>query len=330
MRRKCLFLALAVLAAGCGGGGSTPGTSNRAPTQQTRDNVQKTHDFAIRSIGHSGVPLGPRFTPMPGGHAGEGGPQGLPMLGGFIRHNAPPTMGGPHIGRGDEGGGGGSADPDPGPGGGDPPPPQFDDFYFDEWLGLWVQVSFADTRFRQDFYVDEAKSQPAGFMLSVWPSDWTSYPVAWRTEYQFSAGILNGSRGVYESSMTSETTGSMNYDATWSGDRYHGRSSWDAGTMSWANRVDGADGSWSNDSGDYAGDGTSTIRSENSLGYRTQYNWSADGSGNGRLEGPDPGLPATLRWDAEGNGTITYADGTTEEFSWWRMMGGGGVTPPGD
>lgn len=320
MIRKCLVLAMACLLAGCGGGGGgTAGTSNRAPTQQTRDNVQKTHNFAIRSIGQSGAPLGPRFAPMPGEQGGMA-PHGLPMPGGFIRHNAPPTMGGPRAGRGDEGGGG-STDPDPGTGGGDPPPPpEFDDFYFDEWLGLWVQVSFADTQFRQDFYVDEAKAQTAGFMLSTWPSDWNSYPVAWRTEYQFSAGVLNGSRGVYESSMTSETTGSMNYDATWSGDHYRGRSSWNGGTMSWANRSDAADGSWSNDSGEYAADGTSTIQSENSLGYRTQYNWSADGSGNGRLEGPDAGLPATLRWDSEGNGVITYADGSTEEFHWWRTI----------
>ena len=52
--------------------------------------------------------------------------------------------------------------------------------------------------------------------------------------------------------------------------------------------------------------------------------YRADGSGHGRITGPDPGLPATIDWDAQGNTTVVYADGSSEYTPGW---GYGDVTP---
>jgi hypothetical protein len=192
-------------------------------------------------------------------------------------------------------------------------------FYYDEWLELWVEVDFSDTTYRVDYYQDEAKTRHAGYMSSTWPTDWTSYPISWRSDYEFLAGPLAGSRGSYVSVMTSDMSGSMTYDSIWDGSRYQGQSTWDDRAASWTNRTDNADGTWYTDRGDFRTDGSGTTQSESSIGYRTSYTWNADGSGRGRLEGPDPGLPATIVWNTEGAGTITYADGTVEEFHWWYI-----------
>ena len=49
---------------------------------------------------------------------------------------------------------------------------------------------------------------------------------------------------------------------------------------------------------------------DSSDGYTSDYTYRSDGSGFARINGPAPGLPATIVWDTFGNTTITYADGT--------------------
>jgi hypothetical protein len=323
--KRLLFFGFCLSAlVGCGGGGGSGTLADRSPTEQTRTNVAKTQTFIARGMSHGGMQTpnqadkinGLPPAPMPGmGPGPNGGP--APMIGGFIRHLKPPALG--MHGRGDDpsNGGGGS---DPGP---DDPPIDWSNFYYDEWLGLWVQVTFDATSYRNDFYVDEEKTRPAGYMVSTWPETWDQYPVTYRSDYEFTAGTLTGSRGYFVSTMTSEMTGSMSYDSLWDGDRYRGESTWSAEGSSWTNRTDNRDGSWSSDRGTFAANGSGSTVSENSLGYMTRYTWNADGSGDGRLEGPDPGLPAVIRWNERGEGTITWADGTVEEFHWWIFVGNG-------
>jgi hypothetical protein len=44
-------------------------------------------------------------------------------------------------------------------------------------------------------------------------------------------------------------------------------------------------------------------------------NYNADQSGTGTVTGDDTSvLPATIVWDANGSGTITFKDGSTETF----------------
>lgn len=307
--RRILALVPLLVLWGCGGSSGGGVNSLDGPTATTREHVSSTRNFGVGAMLHSGVQNASFATAMNGGPApgGMGRPAPAPMLGGFLRHLPPEGLLRPHP----AGGGGGVTPPDPWP---------MPTFYFDEWLGLWVQVQITETSNRMDFFVDEAKTQPAGHMLSTWPRTWGVYPVSWHSDYEFTAGTMNGSHGTGDSTMTSETSGNFSYDDTWSGNRYHGSSAWSEQGTRWTNRTDNSDGSWSNDSGDYAADGSGTTVCENSLGYRSTFHWNADGSGNGRIEGPDPGLPAIIAWDGQGMGTITYADGTTEEYHWWSIV----------
>lgn len=326
IRLLCLFICAAAMI-GCGGSGGA-GSSNRGPTDQTRQRVDDTQKATALALSCSGIQT-PGQAGMINGPAMDHG--GMPMIGGFIRHFRPPTGEPPkprrHSTRGDEPP---STDPGQGGGGTDPndPPIEQPSFYYDEWLGLWVQVDKSDTAFSMLFYTDEAKQHPAGHMTSTWPQDWTTYPVVWSSDYEFTAGTMSGSHGSYVSRMDSETSGSMTYDSTWDGNRYQGQSIWNEEGSAWSSRSESSDGFWSTDSGDFHSNGSGTTTSENSLGYRTRFTWNSDGSGNGRLEGPDSGLPATIIWDAMGDGTITYADGTVDEFHWWRMLDGDGTVKP--
>jgi len=103
-----------------------------------------------------------------------------------------------------------------------------------------------------------------------------------------------------------------------------GEARWENGEYTWSNRYEGSDGSWSRSSGAFASDGSGTMRYEDSLGYRTTFQYNSDGSGQGRIEGPDPRLPAVITWDAEGNVRIEWADGMVEEFNWFST----GVVQP--
>lgn len=315
--RRCFaLLACAALLAGCGGAGGGSGSGgSRGPTEQTRQRVEELQRSTIRGMSQTGIqaPRAGGMLPGPDMAPGIGGP--TPRIGGMIRFLKPPSATPPPPGaltRGD----GGSTDPG-GVGPGDPPGPDDWNFYYDEWLELWVQVDFSTTTYRMDFFEDEAKTRPAGYMSSTWPEDWSTYPVVWRSDYEYLAGPFRGSRGSYVSEMTTENSGSMTYDGTWDGSRYQGQSTWSASGSSWTNRTDMADGAWYTDRGDFRADGSGSTLSESSHGYRSAYTWNADGSGRARLEGPDAGLPATIVWNQNGEGTITWADGTVEEFHWW-------------
>jgi hypothetical protein len=202
-------------------------------------------------------------------------------------------------------------------------------FYFDEWLGLWVQSSLLSNEFRYDFFEDEAKSMPAGHMSMKWPAEGSGYPQRWSSDFRFDAGTMVGSKGIFTGVQASEQVGSMEYDSLWAGSRAKGSSDWSPAGSTWKNRSDSADGSWTKDRGEFLADGSGVTHSKNSLGYASEYRWLSSGAGSGTIAGPDAGLPARIVWDASGEGTITYADGTSEEFHWWTVAAAGGGTGTG-
>ena len=77
-------------------------------------------------------------------------------------------------------------------------------------------------------------------------------------------------------------------------------------------------------SGTFHGDGSGATHTDDSAGYVADFTYNADGSGRGRVTGPIAGLPAIIVWDARGNTTITYADGTSDFIPGW----GYGVAVP--
>jgi hypothetical protein len=88
--------------------------------------------------------------------------------------------------------------------------------------------------------------------------------------------------------------------------------------------MDGANNEWSEGAGSFRADGSGGTWLSSSDGYKSDYRYNADGSGHGRITGPDPGLPVSISWDAFGNTMIVYADGTVEHVSGWGSGSGDG------
>jgi hypothetical protein len=258
------------------------------------------------------------------GSGTSGGGGGLPFVGGFV-HSLGTT------GSGTGGGTGGSARPAPfggvprgefgttgttsSGGGGDWDPT----FYFDEYLGLWVENTWSDGGSTTLLFIDQAKEQPAGSFHSTY-SDWNTYPVIGTSSYEITAGPFAGAHGSYQTSYDSDSAGSMEYDNFWPGyGSDEGRSAWTADNWTWNSSQSLEDGSWSKSSGTALPDGAGQFVWENSEGYRWAYSTHPDGSGQGTVSGPDPGLPAKVTWTATGHYRIVYADGTVEE---WDMFSG--------
>ncbi len=195
-------------------------------------------------------------------------------------------------------------------------------FYYDDWLQLWVD--FADTPGQTTylFYIDEAKTMPAGSAVSTYATDYTVFPQVYSSKYSFTAGTAQGSHGEYNSIYNADFSGSTTYNSVWNdGSSYSGQSSNLAdGTYSWSS-TSSFDKLKFNDRGTFKSDGSGTTHSDSSDGHATDFVFNADGSGSGKFSGPEPGLPAIIKWDNTGAGTITYADGTTEKLPFF-MFGG--------
>ena len=355
-RRSLLAAGVALglaLLAGCGGsrggGGST--TKAAAPTEKTRSRVQSMHSGVVRGISQSGYQnVGQAVTRNgifscsfgsatdlvtggSGGITGGGGapvPSGvstaIPMVGAFLRNVAavPPKTRAAHIVRISR------QEEPPTP----TKPPVITDpaptFYFDYYLGLWVAVTDTPGKSLYQLYEDEAKTKPAGSITTVSPTDWTVYPQIYNSTYEFNAGYLAGSHGFSKSATAADYSGSMSYEDFYN-DGWHdkGASNWSGqGDYSWTSRTDVGDGAWTESAGTFRADGSGGTRTTGSDGYQAIYTYNADGSGRGEITGPDPGLPVTISWDAYGNTTITYADGSTEHYAGWGYGGGigGGTT----
>lgn len=299
---------VAVVTAGCGGsGGDFTRGPGGPPTPETRKKIGSLLQLNATGMAQSGVQSAAQAD-----NAGRPGLPGIGWIGAFVRNQ---TTAGANlaVSGGDDGSGGAG-------GGG---------FYFDDWLGLWVQTEWSDSGVKSDLFEDADRARPAGFFRSEYPLPDSEYPIRWESRYEVTAGAFAGSEGEYLGETASAESGSMRYDGTWDGARSYGISSWDSEGSRWENRSNLKDGTWSKDEGSFRSDGSGQTLSETSLGYRIRFTWLSTGGGTGEISGPDPGLPAQIRWGADGQGTITYADGTVEPFSWWVTVtddpvGGGG------
>jgi hypothetical protein len=193
--------------------------------------------------------------------------------------------------------------------------------FFDEFLGLWVESTESEAQYRVLLFEDEAKTKPAGQLTVSWSND----DYAFNSTYEITAGAFVGSHGFYESEWNEDGTGGMRYEdhsPQWGDSR--GSSTFGSdGTYSWSSQTSTKDGAWYRDRGTFRADGRGETLSESSAGYRITNRYNADGSGNGAIQGPDPGLPATIVWESNGRTTITYADGTVEVIPGWEDLGGG-------
>lgn len=311
--KKLLLIALGVAALvgliSCGGSGSAP----LSPTGRALQNMQR---FSLLSMANAGI-LFPGFGGSGGGGTTGSGGGGIPSMGGFIRNFGGVNGVLPALVRriadgGTTGGTGGST-------GGQ-------DFYYDEWLQLWVDTQWTENTFVSHFYLDQAETQPAGSLVCSFTSDWNVYPQTYSSQYEFTAGLLAGAHGNYDCSFVTQLDGAMTYDNTYA-DTSHdsGTSTWTIDGSVWGSRWDGPNGTgWYQDHGDWSASGSGEYACSNSDGWASTWHTNADGSGSAHFEGPDPRLPADLTWTASGHFRATYADGTSEEWTWEDLWSGEG------
>lgn len=318
MARKLALIGLVALAlTGCGGGG-TP-TTGVGPSAKTKTNVSNGHKHILTSLAGAGFQRGPQAS-LANGVASS--PKGsMPMFGAFIRNSiVAPVLGikgrksAIAIAPVD-----GTVSSPPDSGGGDIDTPGI---YYSDYLGLWVEnVIVSPTEARMNLWLDQAKTTSAGSFDSTFPADFTAIPQTYHSTFSITAGPFAGSSGTDDFVIDSFTTGHTNYQANWVGQgSFVGTASWSPSGYTWSNSATSADGSWFKDAGTFNADGSGDTTSQNSAGYKYTYHYAADGSGSGRIEGPDAGLPATIVWDNQGNVTITYADGSTEHWNMWNVI----------
>ncbi|MFY8052836.1 MAG: hypothetical protein ACOVP2_09485, partial [Armatimonadaceae bacterium] len=139
-------------------------------------------------------------------------------------------------------------------------------FYYDEWLQLWVDVKMTPELYRQDMYIDEAKSEPAGFAESVMPTDWTIFPIVFSHRYRFDKGPLAVASGEYITESEADGTYRSNYESRSSdGTVDKGFSTYVAtGDYTYSSSTTLASGEWSKYTGTYRMDGSGSSLVETS------------------------------------------------------------------
>lgn len=170
------------------------------------------------------------------------------------------------------------------------------------------------------FFEDEAGTIPAGSDLT-YASDGISWPRWVRTVTEYKAGKRKGWK-VTDYAANNED-GSGVHTAT---GHYPGESDftlggrWDAtGQGVWTERWDFVDKTWENQVWTMQEDFSGHLVITNDAGVTFDMNWLPDASGTGTIAGRYDGLPANMQWDANGDGTITWADGSKTSFTAWQF-----------
>lgn len=331
------------LLAGCGGGsgisggGGTNPTGSGSPSAATRAKVFSLQRTTLRTMTQSGFQsadfAAARNGAFEAGAPAEGGARPLPLLGAFLRNVAsvPPSARAQAISRMKKARRSISGEGAPTL----PPEGEMPTLYFDEYLGLWVEIAESMGKTTFLLYEDAAKTRPAGKIETLSPADGEVYPQTYENTYRFEAGLLRETNGFSKTTLNENGSGSTAYENVYrDGGRDRGQSAWTArGDVTWSARTDAADGYWTRDRGTWRADGSGSTHSQTSDGYTADYTYNADGSGRGKIAGPVPGLPATVTWDPWGNTSIRYSDGTVENYPGYGLYEdgsgpGGDSSPP--
>jgi hypothetical protein len=191
------------------------------------------------------------------------------------------------------------------------------DLVYDELLDLWVRHVEGDPEnpeapSGEKYFADEQGLVDGGYNY-IWFSDPTSLPNVIRIEAKYLAGNLTGveeairiESGQDESgSLTSHNVypheGMMDYTGSWDA----------AGLGQWQGRFTLNDGSWEQYTFVRDAEGGPDFTIESSSGITYAFHFAEDGSGTGTITGPGDLLPATIVWDTEGTGVVTWRDSTT-------------------
>ncbi len=203
---------------------------------------------------------------------------------------------GESVSRSNTGGGGGSLAPE--------------DVYFDEFFGLYANPIESGI----DYFLDEALTQPAGQERTTGSGE-SSSGFAQTSITQITAGPRAG----YQSTSTfSFSNNRLDLSVTGTDP--------ETGSFETIGFFEGGAGEFSARYTDEQGvNRTYSVRYDESGAYQVSFNtgasfvytlnFLADNSGTGTVTGSSDILPAQISWNTEGNGQITFADGSVVEFT---------------
>lgn len=181
--------------------------------------------------------------------------------------------------------------------------------FFDEEYQLWSVAAEGG----RNLFLDEAATQAAG---TVRTSTSVSEEGSFRTssEVNITAGPLSGlqMRFAIESGATGIRLEMSSREPD--GRTYEGAGLFTEAGGQYTITYTDAQNQPRRYSLTYASDGSSTVEFNSDSLFDYRLSFAADGSGSGTISGNNPLLPATIQWNAEGNGTLTFADGSTEAF----------------
>lgn len=288
-----LLLGALIVLAGCGGSGAgfeSAGGAALAPTAQTRERVARL--FMVNRTMQGGDPSATRMAGL----------------------DRPAPLG--REGSGDGGGGdsGGIFQSEP---------------YYDAFFELWMVTRYGDlkeTDWTVRLYVDEALTEVGG----------EAFRTGTTFDWSYRMDITKGPKaGAYLSSRMIRLPENAGWDYTYD---------WfipDEGLYTFLNSYrmptetapaqQNSLRTFETTNKDYRVEsrrlllenGDVRLISQDSTGSSATFTFFADQTGEGEITGPDPGLPAKIVWNAEGTGSITWADGsvtTFENFDFFRNL----------
>jgi hypothetical protein len=182
---------------------------------------------------------------------------------------------------------------------------------FDEFFELWFTTEGTTTLYT----LDQAGTQPAGQTLR------TSTIVEGTVTNTEVTTITAGPKSGYSQSLTlSISAGEINFDQS--------GTSTETGPFKITGKIVESTGivTVRSEFKDEAGadrfyditvqaDGAATVSYNNNQLFTYQLNYAADQSGQGTVSGNSPLLPASLTWNTQGDGVLTFADGTSLNFT---------------
>ena len=196
------------------------------------------------------------------------------------------------------------------------------DTYWHEEYQLWAEDFLvgdpqAQHTWGTHFFLDEAATQPAGD--DIWQSNWAVSPTVDDQELRITGGqwtglLTNTHVEVYNDGRGSEVAdgfipraGNWEYTMSWTS----------GGSATVDAKYTDLQGSWRRYllKPDY--DEGQDITITTSVGVKAVMAFDPDYAGTGQITGPSAILPATMEWNSEGIGIITWADASTTEFSIW-------------
>lgn len=164
-----------------------------------------------------------------------------------------------------------------------------------------------------DYFVDEALSKAAGSTSTVFTLEGSDFT---QTE---TISITEGTRKGFRSTFRTAKNGlavTWNYEGeTLESGPFLLTGSYLDGKVISRSRNRDADGNDRFYDLTIEADGSSTVVYNSNQLFNYSLAYAADGSGSGTVQGTSALLPATLNWNTEGTGTLTFADGSTLAFS---------------